>query len=128
MKKILFMILLFTAIGFSQANIPVVTGSVDFYADSISQTITLDKSLFLGGIYMPKSRTDTLWFQVYNSTDETWYTLMEDGSEYIVVADSTINNYIPLEPKILYSVKQLKILFNADIADTLTLYFDKRPY
>ena len=128
MKKTLFMIILFASIGYSQANIPVVKGNVDFYADSISQTITLDKSLFLGGIYMPKSRTDTLWFQVYNSTDETWYTLMEDGSEYVVVADSTINNYIPLEPKILYSVKQLKILFNVDIADTLTLYFDKRPY
>ena len=127
MKKIL-LFLLFTAIGYSQANIPVTKGSVDFYADSISQTITLDKSVFLGGIYMPASRTDTLWFQVYNDVDLSWYWLMDDGAEYIIVSDSTIANYIPLKPTVLYPVKQLKILFNADIADTLTLYYDKRPY
>ena len=128
MKKLCLAFILFTLTVYGQANIPVTKGSVNFYADSVSQTITLDKSLFLGGIYMPASRTDTLWFQVYNSTDSVWYWLTDDGSKYIAVTDSTIPEYLPLKPTVFYPVKTLRILFNTDIADTLTLYYDKRPY
>ena len=126
MKKLLLMLVVFASIGFAQ-NIPVTTGSTNFYADSISQEIDLSKSLFLGGVYMPKSRTDTLWFQVSDGTSWFWLT-NSDKTKYIVVSDSTTACYLPLKPTVLYPAKKLRILFNADIADTLSISYDARVY
>ena len=129
MNRIIFvLILLSSIIVYGQANIPVTKGSVDFYADSLSQTITLDKSVFLGGLYMVKSRTALLTFQVYNTEDAAWYNLTDDGSAYSVAVDSTVNVYVPLKPIVFYPVKKLRILLDNDIADTLSLIYDKRPY
>ena len=126
-KLIILALLIFASYGIAQ-NIPVVEKSVAFYADSLSQTITLEKSMFLSGIYMPASRTDSLWFQVYDDDNSLWYWLLDAGSKYVVVSDSTIPCYLPLKPTLFYPIKKIRILFNADIADTLDLYYDERVY
>ena len=129
MNRIIFVLILLTSIVvYAQSNIPVSKGSVDFYADSLSETITLGKSIFLGGLYVPSSRTALLKFQVYNSEDAAWYNLSSGDSLYSALVDSTVNCYISLKQDVFYPVKTVRILLDNDIADTLSLIYDKRPY
>jgi len=128
MRKIILMIFLLAGLTYGQVNIPVITGTVDFYADSISETITLDKNAFLGAFYVPNSRTLTLTFQAYNTDLAAWYNVYEDGAAYTITVDSTINCYAPVKPVVFYTAKKVRVLLDNDIADTLALPFDKRPY
>lgn len=129
MKRIVLILMIIPFIYASaQTNIPVIKGTVKFFADSVSETISLEKNTFLGGIYMASGRTDTLWFQSYNDVDALWYWIMENGSKYIIATDSSVRTYLSVEPTVFYPVKKLRILFKEDIADTLTLDYDKRPY
>ena len=127
-RLILIIVLLATFAIYGQAKIPVSQGSVAFYADSLSQTITLTSDIFLSGIYVPKSRTAALKFQVYNSTNSTWYNLLDAGSIYSIATDSTVNCYASVKPVLFYPIKKLRMILDRDIADTLTVYYDKRPY
>lgn len=124
MKKIIFIALLFSVIGFAQSS-PVIKKTVSFYADSIAN-VEVSRDVFLAGIYMPSSRTAAIKFDVYNGT--SWYRMSDGGSDYSVTVDSTQNTYIPLAPTKFYSIKTLQLLIDADIADTLNVVLDLRKY
>jgi hypothetical protein len=129
MKRIVLLFLIPFLYAYGQStDIPVVHSSVPIYADSISQTIYLERSMFLGGFYVEKSRTSKLKFQVRNNSNSEWYNLIDEGSVYEVSVDSSVKSYVPVKPVLFYSVKTVRVLIDRDIADTLNLYFDKRKY
>ena len=133
MKQI-FLIIFFIAglmnvANYAQQKIPVTSGTAFFYADSISTTITMGKNEFLGQIWIESSRTATITPQVYNATSASWYLLDDDGDQYVItIADSSENYLIPLKPVRFYNVKTVRFVIDNDPADTLNLYFEKRPY
>lgn len=123
MKKIIFIALLFSVIGFAQS--PVVKKTVSFYADSIAN-VQIDRDLFIAGVYMPRGKTVTLKFDLYDGS--AWYRMSDSGSDYSITVDSTKNTFIPLPPTKFYSAKTLQMLIGKDRADTLNVVLDLRKY
>ena len=122
------MIILFASIGFAQ-NIPVVTDSCFFYADSISTTISLDKNLFISKIWLDADRSDKVYFQEYDAGKEVWsWLVIADTIYYVNSPDSTLDITVTLDPTIFYSSKTIRMLITNDPADTLSVRYDKRPY
>jgi hypothetical protein len=70
MKTILF-IILFTALAYSQVTVQY-TVTFDS-ASTTGSTVTLPRDLFLSGVVMPDSVSDSLYFQAYRvrTTDST---------------------------------------------------------
>ena len=113
-----FMTGLFTPV-FAQQRIPLVTDSVYFYNDSISTTITLGKNEFLGQVWLDADRSLSVWLQFYDTSKEQWAWVNDGGSKLVyTVADSELVWVIPLEPKMFFSNKTIRLLITNDPADT----------
>ena len=128
MKKILFLIMIFTSIGLAQV-FPVISDSCFFYADSISSTITLDRNEFISKIWLDADRSDKVYFQEYDAGKEKWSWLIYDDAKYTIDSpDSTLDVVVSLKPQAFYGTKQLRLLITNDPADTISVRYDKRPY
>lgn len=128
MKKLFlisFVVLCFSSLISAQS---VSTGSAAFNADSVSTEIQLSKNEFISSIMVPQGLTTSLKFSVYDETAGGWYFMSDGGSDYSITVDSTKATYIPLLPTKFYGMKRLKAIIEADIADTSTIYYNKRPY
>ena len=128
MKKYIFLIIVFVASMTSAQRIPVVSDSTYFYADSISSTITVQKNIFISQIWLDKSRTLNLTPQFYDSQKGNWHSVLSLDTVFYYITDSTVYNVIPLEWEIYNSAKYIRFLLDNDIADTLTMRYDGRPY
>ena len=119
---------MFTAFSQVLIRTPVVSETVDMYADSISESIDMGKNAFLAQIWIESGRTLTVNVQYSDGAD--WYWVHDQITDAVFVAtiDSTINNVIPLPPWLFYAGKTIRFLFDNDIADTLSIPIDKRPY
>lgn len=129
MKKIFLLLAILLCVNLkAQNNIPVTGEFVNFYADSLSESFTLSKNEFVAGIFVPEGLTDTLRFQIYNST--FGFCLMQDGYKnvYKLAIDSSKATYIPLEPLKFLTAKTIKLEMTNDITDTNYVYVEKRPY
>jgi hypothetical protein len=125
MKKI-FLIILFSFVAYGQTDIPVVKDSVAFVGDSISQTITLDKIMFLCELYIKTNTTANLRFDVYDQGG--WYRMNLSGAVYTPTVLESIYSYVPLEPKYFYGAKRVRILIDDDPTGTIYIVYDKRKY
>jgi hypothetical protein len=128
MKKYIFLIIVFVASMMSAQRIPVVSDSTYFYADSISSTITVQKNIFISQIWLDKSRTLNLTPQFYDPQKGNWHSVLSLDTVFYYITDSTVYNVIPLEWEIYNSAKYIRFLLDNDIADTLTMRYDGRPY
>ena len=130
MKKIIIIMLfggfLFTAFSQTTIRVPVITDSTYFYADQLSETITLGKNEFLSGSYWELDRTATIRIQVFKEDRAAWFWLNEDDAMYIHSMDSTVNNYVVFPPWLLLSAKKVRFWISKDPTDTLVVPYEKR--
>ena len=123
--KTLFLVLLFSAIGFSQITVQY-TVSFDS-ASTTGSTITLPKEVFLGGVVMPDSVSDSLYFQAY-IVDE-WVTIRdEDGAIYYVTPNYDAWSAIALKPTYMYPWKVIRVRTTDATPDVTTMYVIGRQY
>jgi hypothetical protein len=128
MKKIFLILFMVLCSGLILTAQSVSTGSADFYADSVSTEIQLSKNEFISSLMVPQGLTTSIKFKVYDETAGGWYYMSDDGSDYSVTVDSSKATFIPLLPTKFYGMKRLKAIIEADIADTSSIYYNKRPY
>jgi len=114
MKKLL-MLLFIVGISYSQT---VVYEDAYFYADSVSESVSLSRNQFLHGIFIPQGLAEYITFQTsYDGT--TYYPIVNaDSTDYIVIIDSSQSNAVPLPEDKFRAWKYYKFLIEADIADT----------
>ena len=124
-----YLLIIFFITGLAYAQVPVITDSTFFYADSISQTITLGKNEFLGQVWFDADRSKTIYPQVYDDSKAKWSWLDDDGAKYtITTSDSTLDFVIPLKPIKFYVAKKIRFVITSDPTDTFSVRYDKRPY
>lgn len=119
MIKKLMLLMFITSVVYSQAKV-ITYKDVPFYADSISQVLSVDKS-DLHGLFVPKSLSENYTFQV--SPDGTnFYSLVNvDSTLYTITIDSSQASAIPLSEDIFKSWKHFKVLIDNDITDTVNV-------
>ncbi len=128
MKQIFLMIFFVFGLAYAQQKIPLISETVDMYADSISESISIGKNSFPAQIWIESGRTLTVNVQYSDGTNWYWLHDPSEDAAWVATIDSTINNVIPLPPWLFYAGKTIRFLFDNDIADTLSIPVDKRPY
>ena len=124
MKKILFLIL-FTTVAYSQVTVQY-TVTFDS-ASTTSSTVTLPKEVFMGGVVMPDSVSDSLYFQAYIADD--WVTIRdEDGAIYYVTPNYDVYSAIALKQTIMYPWKVVRVRTTDSTPDVTTMYVIGRQY
>ncbi len=129
MKQIFLIIFFIAGLAYAQQKIPVITDSTFFYADSISETITLGKNEFLAQVWLDADRSVSIWPQFYDASKQQWSWVLDNGAILVyTTSDVTLDFVIPLEPRRFYVGKSIRWLMAADIADTMSMRYEKRPY
>ncbi len=118
MKKYLFFLLL-TGFVFAQQK-PITTYQTTyFYADSISQVLSLDKGFYLKGMLIPEGLTKTVEFQVSNDNSH-YYALSDTGGVLLYNIDSSKALALPLVDKFT-GWKYYKFLKDKKTTDTTSV-------
>ncbi len=129
MKQIFLIIFFAVGLAYAQQKIPVISDIAYFYADSISTTITIGKNEFLAQIWLDADRSLSVWPQLYDASKAQWSWVLDNGAILVyTTSDVTLDFVIPLEPRRFYIGKSIRWLLAADIADTMSMRYEKRPY
>lgn len=124
MKTILF-IILFTALAYSQVTVQY-TVTFDS-ASTTGSTVTLPRDLFLSGVVMPDSVSDSLYFQAY--IVDQWVTIRDEaGAIYYVKPNYSTYSAIALKPTVMYPWKVVRVRTTDSTPDVTTMYVIGRQY
>lgn len=123
MKKLFLIVFLLAGLSYSQSYSPsirTVYGSTNFYADSVSQILTLDKGLYLQSLLIPQGLTKTLKFKV-SKDGSSFYDLAEADTLLTFSIDSTKALGLPLPEDKFKSWKYFKFITDNDRSDTTAI-------
>ena len=120
MKKLFLIVFLLAGLSYSQSYSPsirTVYGSTNFYADSVSQVLTLDKGLYLQGLLIPQGLTASMSFKVSND-GTTFYDLADSVGVFAYSIDSTKAIGLSLPGDAFKAWKYFKFITDNDRSDT----------
>lgn len=120
MKKLIVIIsflLIGITYGQTETKIKTVYESVPFYADSVSQVLSLNSGLYLQGLLIPEGLSITFNFKV-SKDGSTFYDLSDTSAVIQYSVDSTKNIGLALPGDLFKAWKYYKFVTDNDKADT----------
>jgi hypothetical protein len=131
MKRIVFILILLSSIIYGQAKTKVYVDIVFTTASVTSDSFYVPTGYALSGILIPASFTDSLTFQVSIKGGDAadWFNIVKaDGTAYIQIALTATGSAIPLEPKLFYPWRCIRLKTTSLDKKTVTIKGVCVPY
>ena len=119
MKKLLILFFI-CGVMYSQTQI-IVYKDVTFEADSVSNTLTLDRGLFLKGLIVPQGLSNSYMFNVSKDGNNFYPLWTEQYPRYAVVVDSSESNAFMLPQSVFEIWKYYKVVIDNKRSDTTSV-------
>lgn len=128
MKKLMLILIIFISGLTCAQNITVKYFSEVDSGKTVGTAVVFPRSLFLGGIIIPDSLSDSCYFQTKDSGD--WVNIVDNAGAtiYIKFANTTSSYAVAVEPKYFYPFKIIRPIFTDKPKKKRQVYLIGREY